>query len=109
MIFFRLIGFGIFSGGCIWSYIKLKPDESNIKRYLIYLLIIGTIFLTFIPFSMYLVQFVEFYYRKEVIFFSIEVVRYVIFIWFGYLTTSKKSIYVKIVQGSFMEKDGKYY
>jgi adenylylsulfate kinase-like enzyme len=42
-------------------------------------------------------------------FFFIEVGKYAISIWLGYLSGSKKSVYRNILEQSFMEKGDKYY
>ncbi len=66
MVFFRLIGFAAFVAGIIVSFIKLKNgDDSKKKRiYFVYLAILGTLYLTFIPGSLLLVNLFESHERK---------------------------------------------
>jgi hypothetical protein len=42
-------------------------------------------------------------------FFIVEAGKYAVSLWLGYLSGSKKSVYRNIIEGSFMEKGGKYY
>lgn len=42
-------------------------------------------------------------------FFLVEIGKYGLSIWLGYLSGHKKSIYRNIVDGSFMEKGDKYF
>jgi hypothetical protein len=64
MVFFRLIGFGVFATGVIRSFINLKPDQKKVFTYFVQLTILGTIYLTFIPISLLLIQFIDSSSRK---------------------------------------------
>lgn len=55
MVFFRLVGFGVFITGIARSFLRLKEDQSKAYRYFVQLAILGTIYLTFIPCSLVLV------------------------------------------------------
>ena len=52
-----------------------------------------------------LVRLVDSEYRKEVMFVLVEVVKYVLSLWLGYLGAGRRSAYQRIVSRSFMEKD----
>lgn len=64
MIGFRLLGFSIFLGGIVKVSLSIKSEDTNIRRYIRELGILGTIYLTFVPASMYLITFVDTKYRK---------------------------------------------
>ena len=51
MVFFRLIGYGVFVAGIITSFIQLRDRAGDRKKYeyFVHLAILGTIYLTFIP------------------------------------------------------------
>jgi hypothetical protein len=55
MVFFRLVGFGVFVAGIIRSFLTLKNDQIKEFKYFIQLGILGTIYLTFIPISVVLI------------------------------------------------------
>lgn len=109
MVFFRMIGFGVFATGIIRSFIKLKQDQKKAFKYFVELGILGTIYLTFIPLSLVLIEFIDSNNRKEGMFFFIETGKYALSLWLGYLSGSKNSIYRSIIESSFMEKGDKYY
>ena len=109
MIFFRLVSFAIFSVGIIRSFIKLKKEDKLIFRYFLQLTIVGVVYISFIPVVIVLVRLVDSEYRKEVMFVLVEVVKYVLSLWLGYLGAGRRSAYQRIVSRSFMEKDEKYF
>lgn len=108
MISFRLLGFLIFLGGSVKCLLSLKLQQHKMRKYFVELLILGTIYLTFIPMSLYLVKFIETKYRKEAMYFGVELVRYGLNIWLTILAISKKSTYRSVINKSFMEKEDKY-
>ena len=109
MIGFRLLGFLIFIGGIVKLLITIKPTETAIRKYVIELAILGTIYLTFLPASMYLITYIDTKYRKEAIYCIIEIIRYLLNVWLAGLSAMKSSTYRKIIDKSFMEKGDKYY
>lgn len=109
MIGFRLLGFLIFIGGIVKLLITINPTETAIRKYVIELGVLGTIYLTFLPASMYFVTFIDTKYRKEAIYCTIEVIRYLLNVWLVGLSAFKSSTYRKIIDKSFMEKGDKYY
>ncbi len=64
MVFFRLVGFGVFAVGVIRSFFQLKPDQKKVFNYFIQLSVLGTIYLTFIPISLVLIRFIDSNNRK---------------------------------------------
>ena len=91
--------------GIIRSFIKLKKDDKIVFKYFLQLTIIGVTYISFIPVVMVLVRMVDSEYRKEVMFVLVEVVKYVLSLWLGYLGAGRRSVYQRIVSRSFMEKD----
>lgn len=71
MVGFRLLAFGIFLGGIVKMALNVKAEEKTIRRYVLELSILGTIYLTFLPASIYLVEFINAKYRKEVMYIGI--------------------------------------
>ena len=109
MVFFKLIGFLVFIVGVLRCAFKLKQDDGRVLRYFIQLGILGSLYMTFIPISLILVNIVDSHSRKEAMFFMVEGGKYALCMWLGYLCGSKKSIYRNIQDGSFMEKGDKYF
>lgn len=68
MIGFRLLGFLIFLGGVVKVSLNTKPDETTVRRYVLELSILGTLYLTFLPAFIYFVEYVDAKYRKEVMY-----------------------------------------
>jgi hypothetical protein len=71
MVGFRLLAFAIFLGGIVKVALKIKADEPTVRRYVLELSILGTIYLTFLPASIYLVEYIDAKYRKEVMYIGI--------------------------------------
>lgn len=71
MIGFRMLAFAIFIGGIVKISLNLKADETTLRRYVLELSILGTIYLTFLPASVYLVEFIDPKYRKDVMYIGI--------------------------------------
>lgn len=95
--------------GIIRSLLRLKKDEKIIFRYFLQLTVIGIAYISFIPLVILLVRMVESEYRKEVMVVLVEVVKYGLSLWLGYLAAGRRSVYQRIVSRSFMEKDEKYF
>ncbi len=102
MIGFRLLAFLIFVAGVVKISLKVKEDEKTLRKYVLELAILGTIYLTFLPASIYLVEFIDPKYRKDVMYIGIEIIRYVLNVWLVILSGSKTSAYRKIIDKSFM-------
>ncbi len=64
MIGFRMLGFLVFTGGIVKLLITVQASETAIRKYVIELGILGTIYLTFLPASMYLITYIDAKYRK---------------------------------------------
>ena len=109
MIGFRLLGFSIFLGGIIKVTLKIKAEEKGLRRYFIQLGILGSLHLTFLPALIYLINYVDARYRKESLYFLIELTSFGLNFWLVILSGSKSSAYRKIIDKSFMEKGDKYY
>lgn len=71
MVFFKLVGLVVFMIGVIRCIAKLKQDDGRVRRYFIQLGILGTLYMTFIPISLLLVNIVESHSRKEMMFFMV--------------------------------------
>lgn len=109
MIGFRLFGFSIFLGGIIKVSLNIKAEDTGLRRYFTQLGILGALYLTFLPALIYLISFIDARYRKETLYFLIEVSRFALNVWLVILSGSKSSAYRKIIDKSFMEKGDKYY
>ena len=103
MMFFRMIGFGIFLIGVIQSYSKLKLKQNQFRRYFANLTVFGTIYLIFVPVYVFLMRLVDEDYRKETMFIGIEFAKLCLNIWLAYLVRWKQSSYRRIIDQSFME------
>jgi hypothetical protein len=64
MVGFRMLAFCIFIGGIVKVTLSIKGEEHSIRRYFRELGLLGTIYLTFLPASMYLITFIDTKYRK---------------------------------------------
>jgi hypothetical protein len=106
MIGFRLVAFIVFLIGIIKSWIDLNKNknEERVRRYLYHLTAIGFIYMTFVPIGFIAIRYVSNRYKKETMFFTMELTRFTLNIWLGLLAGWKKSVYRSIVDGSFMEK-----
>jgi hypothetical protein len=102
MLFFRMLSFAIFLVGVIRSYVKLKPDQKQATKYFYILALLGTIYLTFVPVGFVLIRWVEVNYRKEVMYFGVELIRFALNVWLAILCGWKKSSYRRIIDKSFM-------
>lgn len=71
MLFFKFLSIILFVVGLVKSLLCLKKEEERIRKYFTELGILGLIYLSIIPLSMYLITFVEASYRKDAIFFMI--------------------------------------
>lgn len=71
--------------------------------------ILGAVYLAFVPIGFFIVRYVSSRYKKEVMFFGVELMRFGISYWLALLSGWKKSVYRSIIDSSFMEKDGKFY
>jgi len=60
--------------------------------------------MTFVPIGFVAIRFVSNRYKKEAMFFAMELTRFAVNIWLALLAGWKKSVYRSIVDGSFMEK-----
>jgi hypothetical protein len=109
MFFFRLLGFAIFAFGIIRSLVKLKKEQAEFKGYFWQLAALGGIYLTFVPVGFLVVRLVEASWRKEAMYFGLEVGKFGLNVWLAVLSGWKKSAYRSIISRSFMEKEGKYF
>jgi hypothetical protein len=71
--------------------------------------ILGTVYLAFVPIGYIIVRFVSTRYKKETMFFLVELMRFGISYWLALLAGWKKSAYRSIIGESFMEKGDKFY
>lgn len=111
MIGFRLIGLLVFFIGIIKSWLNLKKgsEEARVKNYLIQMTTLGLVYLAFVPIGFVVIRYVSTRYKKEGMFFSVELVRFGMSYWLALLAGWKKSVYRTIIDQSFMEKGEKFY
>lgn len=108
MMGFRILAFLIFLGGIVRSLFAVKKDNPKQKKYLTELAVLGSIYLCFIPVGFALVRVIDSRYRKEAMYFGVELTRLGLSLWMGVLSGWKKSAYRTIIDQSFMEKGEKY-
>ena len=65
--------------------------------------------MTFVPIGFVGVRYVSNRYKKETMFFAMELVRLGLTGWLVWLAGCKRSAYRAIIDGSFMEKGEKFY
>jgi hypothetical protein len=111
MIGFRCVGLLVFFFGIgqSWLTLKNKPEDVKIKRYLVQMSILGTVYLAFVPIGFIIVRYVGTRHKKEAMFFGVELVRFGVSYWLALLAGWKKSAYRSIIDESFMEKGDKFY
>lgn len=63
----------------------------------------------FVPVGFLAIGFVSNRYKKETMFFGMELTRFALNVWLGLLGCRKQSAYRAIIDESFMEKSDKHY
>ena len=105
MLTFRIAAFGLFVYGVMRSLVRLPADEGKLRQYFYHLVVVGSLYLGFVPVGCMLVEFVEAEERQKVLLMWIELGRLVLNCWLGYLAGSRVSSYRQVINGSFMDKE----
>lgn len=101
---FRAVALIVFIIGIAKSWFELDKNKNKekVKRYLTQMTILGTAYMAFVPIGFIAMKYIHTRYRKEAMFFMIELTRFVLNIWLGYLAGWKHSAYRLIINESFM-------
>ena len=59
MLFFRIMAFGVFIWGIIKSIVKVKAEDTKLRNYFQHLLVLGGLYLGFLPVGFMLISFME--------------------------------------------------
>jgi len=59
MLFFRILAFGVFIWGIIKSIVKVKAEDTKLRNYFQHLLVLGGLYLGFLPVGFMLISFME--------------------------------------------------
>ena len=103
MLGFRMVGLIVFFVGIGNSWLTLKKkNDDRLKKYLIQMSVLGTIYLAFVPLGFIIVKYFDARYKKEGMFFFVELIRFGCSFWLAMLAGWKKSAYRSIIDSSFM-------
>lgn len=99
MIGFRCVGLVVFLVGIAqcWLQINKSSNKAKLTNYFYQLTTIGFIYMTFVPIGFVAIRYVGNRYKKEVMFFAMELTRFGLNIWLAWLAGSKKSAYRAIL------------
>lgn len=88
--------------GKSWFDLNKNKNKEKVKRYLTQMTILGLAYMAFVPVGFIAMKYINTRYRKEAMFFMIELTRFVLNIWLSYLAGWKTSAYRLIINESFM-------
>ena len=104
MMSFRSVALIVFVIGIgkSWFDLNKNKNKEKVKRYLTQMTILGLAYMAFVPVGFIAMKYINTRYRKEAMFFMIELTRFVLNIWLSYLAGWKTSAYRLIINESFM-------